>query len=378
MEYFSEYGVDIDAMQAADNEAYMNRNRALRVVTESVDAADLQSSDNLKVDKDVGNQVGKKIGIMKPIPVDELMLTWEPTEWIVDLFGAKGACVLLAGDKGSGKSVFMYRMAEALQKGEPFMTELQTKQSKVFIWQADESRNNAKAKIKLMELKGEFSYLFNDDEYGNYLDINVLKKTIQQNNYQVVFIDSVTGLLMGNGVNIKDSEFCKPLYELNNLASELNILIVISAHLTKDERREVNMNDILGAGTQGGAVSDVWGLWSHEDDDELFYLKCLGKRNCEKGIFWKLQGNREDYSFKLIEAGDGDILPDKKTLLGIKVLEELMSKKERLTYQELAKEINCNDEHARRICIKLFTEGKIERQKIKGSYGRPFYRYYFD
>ena len=54
MEYFSEYGVDIDAMQAADNEAYMNRNRALRVVTESVDAADVQSSDNLKVDKDVG------------------------------------------------------------------------------------------------------------------------------------------------------------------------------------------------------------------------------------------------------------------------------------------------------------------------------------
>ena len=162
-----------------------------------------------------------------------------------------------------------------------------------------------------MELKGQFSFLFNDDEYGNYLDINVLKKTIQQNNYQVVLIDSITGLLMGHGVNIKDSEFCKPLYELNNLASELNILIVISAHLTKDERREVNMNDILGAGTQGGAVSDVWGLWSDVNDDELFYLKCLGKRNCEKGIFWKLQGNREDYSFKLIEAGDGDILPDK-------------------------------------------------------------------
>ena len=86
----------------------------------------------------------------------------------------------------------------------------------------------------------------------------------------------------------------------------------------------------------------------------------------------------DDSTLKLIEAGNGDILPDKKTLLGIQVLEELMSKKERLTYQELAKEINCNDEHARRICIKLFTEGKIERQQIKGSYGRPFYRYYFD
>ena len=53
MEDFSEYGVDIDAMQASDNEAYMNRNRALRVVTESVDASDVKSSDNLKVDKEI-------------------------------------------------------------------------------------------------------------------------------------------------------------------------------------------------------------------------------------------------------------------------------------------------------------------------------------
>ena len=77
-------------------------------------------------------------------------------------------------------------------------------------------------------------------------------------------------------------------------------------------------------------------------------------------------------------AGDGDILPDKKTQLGYKVLRVLMSDKVKLTYQELAKEINCSNEHARRICIKLFTEGKIERKKIHGEYGRPFYRYYFD
>ena len=107
-------------------------------------------------------------------------------------------------------------------------------------------------------------------------------------------------------------------------------------------------------------------------NDELFYLKCLGKRNCEKGIIWKLQGNREDYSFKLIEAGDGDILPEKKTQLGFKVLRVLMSDKVKLTYQEIANKINCSNEHARRICIKLFTEGKIERKKIKGEYGRPY------
>ena len=40
--------IDIDAMQAADNEAYMNKNRALRVVDDSVDAAEVKSSENKK------------------------------------------------------------------------------------------------------------------------------------------------------------------------------------------------------------------------------------------------------------------------------------------------------------------------------------------
>ena len=152
MELEFEYGFDLDEQQRIDNENYQN-----------------------KEDKNVDEKVGKGTGIMKPIPVDELMLSWKPAEWIVDLFGARGSCVLLAGDKGSGKSVFMYRMAETIQKGELFMTELCTKKSRVFVWQADESRNNAQAKIKLMELKKEkFCYLFKDDEYGHYLDINVL------------------------------------------------------------------------------------------------------------------------------------------------------------------------------------------------------------
>ena len=40
--------IDIDAMQAADNEEYNNRNRALRVVDDSVDAAEVKSSENIK------------------------------------------------------------------------------------------------------------------------------------------------------------------------------------------------------------------------------------------------------------------------------------------------------------------------------------------
>ena len=76
---------------------------------------------------------------------------------------------------------------------------------------------------------------------------------------------------MGNGISIKDSEFCIPLYKLNDPASELKILILITAHLRKDDRAEVNMNDILGARTQKGTFSYVWSMWTDEKNDEIFY-----------------------------------------------------------------------------------------------------------
>ncbi len=51
---------------------------------------------------------------------------------------------------------------------------------------------------------------------------------------------------------------------------------------------------------------------------------------------WKLQGNKEDYSFDLIDADCGDLLPTEKN----------------------------------------FTEGKIERTKIVEKVGRPFFKYW--
>ena len=76
---------------------------------------------------------------------------------------------------------------------------------------------------------------------------------------------------MGKRISIKDSELCIPPYKLNNLASELKILIVLTAHLRKEDRTEVNMNNILGAGTQLEAVRDVWSMWNDEKDDEIFF-----------------------------------------------------------------------------------------------------------
>ena len=158
-----EFGFDLDAAQKRDEEKYLNKKRLIPFTT---------LSENIEIRRD------RSIGKLQPIPLSQLMKSWQPAEWIVDLFGARGACVLLAGDKGSGKSAFMYRMAESISNGSIFMGELRTVKTKVFIWQADESRNNSQLKIKMMALKGDISFLFNDDKDGNYLDINKLKFSI--------------------------------------------------------------------------------------------------------------------------------------------------------------------------------------------------------
>ena len=110
-----------------------------------------------------------------------MMDQWIPREWIVDLFGAKGSCVLLAADKGSGKSTLIYRMAEALEFQKLFMGELKTNKSKVFVWKAYESKINALDKFKLMDLQNEnINFLFNDDDDGgNELDINALRVLVK-------------------------------------------------------------------------------------------------------------------------------------------------------------------------------------------------------
>ena len=89
-----------------------------------------------------------------------------------------------------------------------------------------------------------------------------------------------------------------------------------------------------------------------------------------------MQGNKEDYSFDLIDADCGDLLPTKKNKLSHKFLKFLTKETKQYTYKELAAEFKCNFEHARRICIKLFTEGKIERAKIVEKVGRPYFKYW--
>ena len=222
-------------------------------------------------------------------------------------------------------------------------------------------------------------YFYFGEDGWDRLSIPKLREEITKNSFKDVILDSVTTLLTNNGRSMRDPEFATPLYELNKFASELNILIICTAHLRKPEgvRYEVSVHDVIGAITQSGAVSDIWGIWipTKQSYKNHFIMKCLGKRNCRKGIIWNLQGDEEDFSFVLKSVGEGELLPSKNQELSFLILNLLNTNNEFKTIKEIANETSFNEEHTRRVCRNLFLEKEISRTQDTSNGGRPPWKY---
>jgi len=326
-----------------------------------------------------GSDVGKVVS------ASSLREGRRPQEWIIDEIAADACCVLLAAEKGSGKTSLIYAMAHAVSQGELFMGQLPTNRRKTLVIQADESKNDAIEKLDAMGIEAatDFDFFFPEEHGWSGLEKPKLRQLVKDGDYGAVFLDSVTTLL-GNGVQgvrMNDPEFAKPLYELNHLACELGFLAVITSHLRKADGhipRPASADDVLGAGTLTAAVSDIWYLQRAQKPEfpEHYILQCLGKRNCHRGTAWNLEGSQEDFSWVLRSVADpNDVLPERRRELKVQIVELLNSYDGWLHATQIATCLSCDPEHARRLLRNLSSEQKISKTKAESTGGRPAWRY---
>mgnify|MGYP006243999449 FL=1 len=123
--------IDIDAIQAADNERYENNRRAIKVINqENTPPLDVHKVPEEKGYKEQ-NQVFTPHPDVHKVPkgknVKELIKSKKPKDWIIDQIASNGSLVLLAGESGSGKTSLCYSMANAIAKGDLFLNTFQTK-----------------------------------------------------------------------------------------------------------------------------------------------------------------------------------------------------------------------------------------------------------
>ena len=84
---------------------------------------------------------------------DEICDGAKPIEEAIERFLPFGAVTMLGADPGTGKSVFIYRVAEAAAYGQKFMGQLQCVEGNVLVVQKDESDANMRQKRDLMGMK---------------------------------------------------------------------------------------------------------------------------------------------------------------------------------------------------------------------------------
>ena len=186
------------------------------------------------------------------------------------------------------------------------MGQLATKKGKVCFIQSDESPENAADKLKVMGVKSEF-HLLTD---WKFLDVSKLMALQEQQRYDLIVLDSLTTLLGAgrpDGPSMNDAEFGFDLYPLNKWASENRVAVMMSAHFRKQSKdsstNTITMDSIYGAGSQGWAASEVWGIWrldqQQPNQNIQMRLQCLKGRTCADGTAWIVEGSDEDFSFLL-------------------------------------------------------------------------------
>ena len=325
-------------------------------------------------------------GDVQKVPIQsakEVLETREATDWIVDQFIPRGRLTLLAGASGSGKSSLLYGVAEAVSAGSDFMGQLATKKGKVCFIQSDESPENAADKLKVMGVKSEF-HLLTD---WKFLDVSKLRVLQEQQRYDLIVLDSLTTLLGAgrpDGPSMNDAEFGFDLYPLNKWASENRVAVMMSAHLRKQSKdsstNTITMDSIYGAGSQGWAASEVWGIWrldqQQPNQNIQMRLQCLKGRTCADGTAWNVEGSDEDFSFLLKgAANDEDITPKQRRQFAQQVLELMEGSDRYWTVEDIREELRCAERHAYRVQKGLYVEDKITRQTLASTGGRPRYAY---
>ena len=223
----------------------------------------------------------------------------------IDKFLPFGAVTMLGADPGTGKTVFLYRVAEAAAYGKKFMGQLGCEKGNVLIIQKDESDSNLAQKDEKMCIEDPEKNIHCRFEFDP-MQVRDIEQWITDVDARYVVMDSF-GSLFAGGADLVDANAGYYLYELNRIASKKNVAILLTHHLTKlkdRERGDVFLSDFYGSTFIAAGTSDAWGLHmdqQSEGSEKPMILKSLKARTgiAEAGDRYVLDRDSDDLSLTI-------------------------------------------------------------------------------
>jgi hypothetical protein len=320
---------------------------------------------------------------------NEVVANAKPIEVAIERLLAFNALTIVASDGGVGKSVLLYRIAEAAANGKPFAGQLQTVPGNVLIIQKDESDSNLAAKDALMRAqmpsgRVQVRFRFN----GGMLP--ELRKWIREHEARYVLMDSLFSLFGSDG-DLTEGQIGTYMYLLNAMAAEEGCAILLTHHLRKGDRAagkrtEIHMQDLFGSAFIVNGTSDVWGVIRDPEsnpDHPRFLLKVLKPRTgvTMGGDVYVLSGSTEDLSFQVEGLNNSDRGVKELRDSERKVLEVLRGRSEEtaVSLDEVAGMTNVSRVTCKRALARLMGDRSVGIQRVStvvAMTGRPTYRYW--
>jgi len=246
-----------------------------------------------------------------PTDSNDLSQYRESSQVIIQDFLATGL-TLICADGHAGKTSLAYQIAESVALGGRLADTFQATQGNVLIFQKDESGSTAYDKFIHAGIETPRGSITLEWDLNRHR-MNYLRRRVKETGAKVVILDALISIA-GTDVSPKDAEFAMWLYELERLADELAIAIVILHHTLKSERPvrgatdkynqffELSKHDIYGSAFVYNACKDAWMMWSYTMEgcyDPFFALKNVKVRSRVVALntVYEFSGSNEDDRF---------------------------------------------------------------------------------
>lgn len=210
---------------------------------------------------------------------------------VIDDILASGLTVL-AGDGHAGKSTLAYQLAEAVAKGGRFSNTFQAVKGNVLIIQMDEPAPVVRNKWRIMGIEFPEGSVRVESQW-NYHQLHRLRRWIKEHQAKLVIMDSLR-TIAGKDVDAKDSDFGLMIYQLDRLAAETGICILVLHHVSKGEKPqrgkaahndafyEMYKEQMYGSTYVYNGCTDAFMYWSFRSegsDEPRYALKCIRSRS---------------------------------------------------------------------------------------------------
>ena len=320
----------------------------------------------------------------------EVVAKAKPIATAVERLIAFNALTVVGSDGGVGKTVLIYRLAEAAASGGLFGGALQAEKGNVLIIQKDESDSNLAQKNSRMQLNVQpgtvrVEFDFNANMFPE------LRKWIKEHQARYVLMDSLISLFGSSG-DINESDIGLVMYQLNRIAAEEGCAIVLTHHLRKGDkskggkRTEVSMSDLYGSAFIASGTSDVLTVMRdptiENTSEPKFLMKVVKDRSgvSKGGDTFAMTGSAEDLSYLITDLNHDSEAVSKLRDNARKLMQELKTRtaENPMTINQMCGAVGVGDKTARRIIGELMGNRSLRVHRVQkdATGGRPSYGYW--